>query len=343
MKLEQVVLDTLESMVRTSSGVPAIELTGVSKSYGSHEALSQIDATIAQGEIFGLVGRNGAGKTTLMKLILGLSQPSSGAISINGASGDLQLNRERRSIGYLVGQSYFGSMNAVENLKYFGKLKGVDSRDEVKRVLRLVGLEGVRTPLKGYSMGMKQRFGIANALLGGPQLIILDEPINGLDPQGIAEMRDLFKYLNEQEGITIVISSHVLSELAVTATSFGVIHDGRMVAQLTHSQLEHQTKAQRLEIVTNDNRAAVALLRERFGVRPGLDDGTIVIDERERSGAVSGPGAGRGRSAGVRPGLAPEQVAAVLVGNGFDVRELHTRRQSLEDFYFSITGGERNA
>lgn len=331
MRALRLTLDTLGSMVRTSSSAPAIELTGVSKSYGSHEALSQIDAVIKHGEIFGLVGRNGAGKTTLMKLILGLSAPTSGTISINGSGNDVQLNRERRSIGYLVGQSYFGSMNAVENLKYFSKLKGVSTRGEVKRVLRLVGLEGVKTPLKGFSMGMKQRFGIANALLGGPQLIVLDEPINGLDPQGIAEMRELFKYLNEKEGITILISSHLLSELALTATSFGVIHDGRLVATLTHSQLEHQTKAQRLEIVTNDNRAAMSLLREKFGVRPGMDDGTIVIDER--ANGKSGAGSD----------IAPEQIATALVTNGFELRELHTQRQSLEDFYFSITGGERNA
>jgi ABC-2 type transport system ATP-binding protein len=324
-------------MVRKNTGAPAVELTALSKSYGSHEALRQIDAVIETGEIFGLVGRNGAGKTTLMKLILGLSQPTSGTIAINGSTNPTQLNRERRSIGYLVGQSYFGSMSATDNLKYFCKLKGISPRGEVSRVLKLVGLEGVKTPLKGYSMGMKQRFGIANALLGSPSLIILDEPINGLDPQGIAEMRDLFKHLNENEGITIIISSHLLSELALTATSFGVIHDGQMVATLTHSQLEHQTKAQRLEVVTNDNRRAVSLLRERFGVRPGLEDDTILLDAHGNDAQVAST------VAEAAPLVRPEQVAAVLVGAGLEVRELHTRRQSLEDFYFSITGGEPNA
>ncbi|MCI1901411.1 MAG: ABC transporter ATP-binding protein [Bifidobacteriaceae bacterium] len=315
-------------MAKTNTGTPAVQLTAVSKSYGSHEALTQVDAEIDNGEIFGLVGRNGAGKTTLMKLILGLSQPSSGTISINGSEGAAALNKERRSIGYLVGQSFFGSMNAVDNLKYFSKLKGVNGgRGEVDRVLKLVGLKGVKTPVKGYSMGMKQRFGIANALLGGPRLIILDEPINGLDPQGIAEMRDLFKYLNTQEGITIVISSHLLSELALTATSFGVIHDGRMVAELTHSELEHRTKAQRLEVVTSDNNRAAELLRDRFGVQPSLDDGTLVLSATESSGTL----------------IPPEQVASIVLGAGLQLHELHTRRQSLEDFYFSITGGETNA
>lgn len=315
------------SMTQTESSAPAIALCGVSKSYGNHEALSKIDAVINQGEIFGLVGRNGAGKTTLMKLILGLSHVTSGTIVINGCSGTARLNKERSHIGYLVGQSYFGSMNAEDNLTYFCKLKGVRPRKEVKRVLKLVGLTGVKTPLKGYSMGMKQRFGIANALLGNPSLIILDEPINGLDPQGIAEMRSLFKQLNEQEGITIVISSHLLSELAVTATTFGVINDGQMVAKLTRSELEHQTKAQRLEVVTDDNQRAASVLQQRFGVKPQLDDGTLLFNESAAGDTV----------------IPPEQVASALVGEGLQVRELHTRRQSLEDFYFSITGGEQNA
>lgn len=253
-----------------------------------------------------------------------------------------QLNRERRSIGYLVGQSYFGSMSASDNLKYFCKLKGLNPRREVKRVLKLVGLDGVKTPVKGYSMGMKQRFGIANALLGSPELIILDEPINGLDSQGIAEMRDLFKHLNEQKEITIIISSHLLSELALTATSYGVIHDGSMVAQLTRSQLEHQTKAQRLEVVTNDNARAIQLLRERFGLRPAIDDGTILLDMAANGNGVSARNGGASNSL-ASAHTQPEQVASMLVNAGFELKELHTRRQSLEDFYFSITGGEPNA
>lgn len=221
-------------------------------------------------------------------------------------------------------------MNAVGNLKYFARLKGVNSRSEIKRVLDLVGLTGVSTPLKGYSMGMKQRFGIANALLGRPHLIILDEPINGLDPQGIAEMRDLFKHLNETEGTTFLISSHLLSELSLTASRFGVIHDGRMVATLTRSELDHQTKAQRLEIITDNNERAMALLRQRFGATPGLDEGTILLD-------VAAP---QGTTAGTTTGLNPAAIATALVTNGFEVRELHTRRQSLEDYYFSITGSQ---
>jgi ABC-type multidrug transport system ATPase subunit len=335
-------LDTLEIMAESSLNAPSVQLTGVSKSYGSHAALSGVDATIERGEIFGLVGRNGAGKTTLMKLILGLSRPTAGTVSINGESGEAGLNRERRSVGYLVGQSFFSSMNAVQNLKYFSDLKGVRNASgkdgEIARVLKLVGLDRVATPLKGYSMGMKQRFGIANALLGHPTLIILDEPINGLDPQGIAEMRDLFGYLNQHEGITIIISSHLLSELALTATSFGVIHDGRMVAQLTRSQLEHQTKAERLEIVTNNNARAVEILQERFGVRARVDDGMVLVSEAESGGTTA---AGLG---GAAPALLPpERAAAALMNAGLDLRELHTRRQSLEDFYFSITGGEQNA
>lgn len=332
-------LRRLKNMTNTTStsNAPAIALAGVSKSYGSHEALSNIDATINRGEIFGLVGRNGAGKTTLMKLVLGLSKPTSGIISINGESSEIGLNRERSSIGYLVGQSFFGSMNATANLSYFSKLKGVSKKGEIERVLKLVGLNGVKTALKGYSMGMKQRFGIANALLGGPQLIILDEPINGLDPQGIAEMRSLFKYLNEQEGITIIISSHLLSELALTATSFGVIHDGRMVAQLTHSQLEHQTKAERLEIITNNNQQAAQLLTERFGVHVSSDEGALILEPGKEVSGTKGIPAPPGAT------LPPNQVAAVLVGAGLELYELHTRRQSLEDFYFSLTGGEQNA
>lgn len=222
-----------------------ISLHGIEKSYGAHKVLTDVNMEIQRGDIFGLVGRNGAGKTTLFKIILGLSSYEKGTIEICGSQ-DLQKGREK--IGFLVGANYFDYMNARRNLEYYRILKGVQDRGAVQRVLEIVGLEKVKKPVRNFSMGMKQRLGIANALLSMPEILILDEPTNGLDPQGIADIRTLVQELNEKHGMTVIISSHILGELQHTAHRFGIVNEGTVPGVISQEDLLSEQKAVRIHV-----------------------------------------------------------------------------------------------
>ncbi|MBO6047339.1 MAG: ATP-binding cassette domain-containing protein [Erysipelotrichaceae bacterium] len=214
-----------------------VSLRGVQKKFGSHEVLTDITFDVHKGDIYGLIGRNGCGKTTIFKLLLGLSPVNGGEISISGSTNNKELRHARSKVGFSITPCFFDYMTAKQNLKYYCSIKGIKGKDEIDRVLKIVGLDGVKTKYRGFSLGMKQRLGIANAIMGNPELVIFDEPINGLDPQGIADIRNLIKTLNEQYGMTIIISSHILSELEHTATRFGIVNDGQIVAELTTKDL----------------------------------------------------------------------------------------------------------
>ena len=233
-----------------SEGV--ICLVNVVKSYGSHQVLKGVNLTINRGDIFGLVGRNGAGKTTMFKTILGLSDYEKGTITINGGTG----HENRSKIGFFIGKNFFDYMTAQQNLDYYCTLKGIKDKHEIERVLDLVGLSGVNSKYKNFSLGMTQRLGIANALLGHPEILILDEPVNGLDPQGIADIRNLMKKLNAEEGMTIIISSHILGELEHTAVRFGIVNEGVIAAEITEEDLQKQK--QNVNITVNEKDAAGA-------------------------------------------------------------------------------------
>lgn len=223
-----------------------ISLKGIRKCYGKHEVLHDVNLDIKKGDIFGLIGRNGAGKTTLFKVILGLSEYEEGSLEIAGE--DKNLSAGRRKIGFLVGSNFLPYMTGRQNLEYYRVLKGVKDKNEVDRVLEIVGLKGVKSHYSKYSMGMKQRLGIANALLGMPEILILDEPTNGLDPQGIADVRSLIQRLNEEFGLTIIVSSHILGELQNTAHRFGIIHDGTLAGVITQEDLISEQKAVRIKV-----------------------------------------------------------------------------------------------
>ncbi len=310
------------------SDTPVIELHGVSKNYREKVALRDVSMTVATGDVYGLIGRNGAGKTTIMKLVLGLSELSGGQLSINGATRPSEVNAERATIGYLVGQNFFAGYNARANLQYFRRIKGITDADasgrkntEVDRVLELVGLASVNAPFREYSMGMKQRLGIANALLGNPRTVILDEPNNGLDPQGIVEIRSLIASLNRDLGTTFMVSSHILSELALVANRFGFIDDGRLVAELSAAELARATGEGHLQVGTNDPASALQLLTSQLQLTEAsiTPNGTTVTIP-------------------MGPEVDPAAVARVIVNGGLELHELHEDRMSLEDFYFSLTG-----
>lgn len=204
-----------------------IETKGLSKRYKGRYAVSNLNLKIAKGDIYGFLGPNGAGKTTTIRMLLGLIQPSGGSVHIFGKS----LNKERLSILRRVGSlveypSYYGHLSAVDNLEAIRRILGAPV-SKIAEVLDIVGLaKEARRPVKGFSLGMKQRLGIASALLGSPELLLLDEPTNGLDPSGILEIRELIKEMPKQHGITVLISSHLLSEVELTAGTVGIIRQG---------------------------------------------------------------------------------------------------------------------
>lgn len=240
-----------------------ITLQLISKSYGQNDVLKDVNLTINQGEIYGLVGKNGAGKTTIFKIILGLTDFESGKLSICESKCQSETRANRKRIGFFIGQNFFDYLNARDNLDYYCRMKNIRKKGEVERVLKIVGLDQTKDSFKSFSMGMKQRLGIANALLGNPEILILDEPVNGLDPQGIADVRNLLVQLKEEYGMTIVISSHILSELEHTADRFGIVHEGRILREISHQDLT--CKKDTLEIQVDDlNLARTAL--EKYGV-----------------------------------------------------------------------------
>ena len=215
-----------------------LQTRNLTKQYGRHRAVDDVNMHIKKGAIYGFIGRNGAGKTTCLKMISGLSTPSYGEIEMFGYKGkDLQKVRSR--VGCLIeAPGLYGNMSAYDNLNIKCKLTGVKEKGYIEELLKTVGLDTVgEKKTKHYSLGMKQRLGIALALVGEPDLLILDEPINGLDPQGIVEVRETIQKLAKERGMTICISSHILEELSKLATDYGIIHNGCLVQELTREEL----------------------------------------------------------------------------------------------------------
>lgn len=239
-----------------------IRLEHIKKSYGKSRILLDVNMEIHKGDIFGLIGRNGSGKTTIFKIILGLSEYDSGTVHIGAENENLRQGRSKT--GFYVGQNFFPYMNARQNLEYYRILKKIDDKSEIDRVLELVGLENAKSRVAAFSMGMRQRLGIANALLGKPEILILDEPVNGLDPQGIADIRNMLKSINKELGTTIIISSHILGELQNTANSFGILDDGRIVKELSDEDLKVANNYVRLTV---DDVPKAREVLEREGIR----------------------------------------------------------------------------
>ena len=244
-----------------------IKLENVNKAYGKHEVLKGVNMQVNRGDIYGLIGRNGAGKTTIFKMILGLSEVNSGDVSIVGSQNRKELSRNRSKIGFLVGTRFYNYLNAERNLRYFATVKGIPRKkrkEEVSRVLEIVGLTGVKKPVKSFSLGMQQRLGIANAILGSPEILILDEPTNGLDPQGIADIRNLIRRLRDEHGMTVIVSSHILGELEHTADRFGIVNEGIVVREITQTDLQENQPA--VEIAVDDLARAKEVL-EQNGIK----------------------------------------------------------------------------
>ncbi len=245
----------------------AIRLENIQKSYGKHAVLKGITMQVNKGDIYGLIGKNGAGKTTIFKMILGLSEFTAGTVSICGSKSRKELFANRSKIGFFVGSNFYGYLSGKANLEYYAAAKGLSGRklkEEVNRVLEIVGLTNgkEKQKAKGYSLGMKQRLGIGNAILGNPEILILDEPTNGLDPQGIADIRHMIKRFRDEFGMTVIVSSHILGELENTADRFGIVHEGIIAKEITQEELSVKRPEVELTVSLDDVEKARRVLSE---------------------------------------------------------------------------------
>jgi ABC-2 type transport system ATP-binding protein len=294
-----------------------LKTRGLTKKYGQFTALSHISLTLGQGDIYGLVGRNGAGKTTFFKCVMGLAKPTSGEIEIGGAS--TGLNAARRQIGFMIHAAFFPYLNAKQNLEYLARVKGARQRGEVGRLLKLVQLEGVKKPFKAFSMGMKQRLGLAGALMGHPHIVVLDEPINGLDPQGIADMREIIQRENKENGTTFIVSSHILSELDLVATRFGFIEQGKLLKEISRTDLREHTK-KALVIEVDDGKKALSVLQSAFGISDVSASGNRLVLQSHVDQA--------------------NVIARALFDQGLELFRLAAQETTLEEYFMGLVGGQ---
>ncbi len=250
----------------------------LTKTYARKNVVDHINLKIRKGDIYGFIGKNGAGKTTTIKMVVGLSAPSSGEFELFGSK-DFQEGRKK--IGTVIeNPTLYPYLSARQNIEVQRIMKGVKDKSITDELLQVVGLENTgRKKAKNFSLGMKQRLAIALALVGDPEFLFLDEPINGLDPTGIKDIRELIMKLNKEVGITIMISSHILGELAKIATCYGVISEGRLVDQFTLEELRDKVRSC-IKITVNDSEKAVSVLKEKLGISDfEVDDNCIKIYE----------------------------------------------------------------
>ena len=302
-----------------------IKTNNLVKKYGENIVLDNISITVNQGEIYGLVGDNGAGKTTIFRLLSGLSNISDGSFELLGESSEKNIIKVRKRIGTIIeNPSFYPKMTIEENLEYYRLQRGIPGKKNIDKILKEVGLlEVKKKKFNNISLGMKQRLGLALALLGEPELLILDEPINGLDPSGIIEIRNLLLKLNREKNITIIISSHILSELYNIATCYGFLSKGKLVEELSLEQLNERCRSY-LEInVTNPKKFSV-LLEEKLGYKNYkiMPDGLIHLFEKDPIN---------------------EEISRLAVENGIGLKSINEKSANLENYYLSLIGGVKNA
>jgi len=300
-----------------------LQTNALRKSYGNCKALNGLSMRVPKGAIYGFVGKNGAGKTTLIRLICGLQEPTSGSYTLYSRKNtDRNIASSRRRMGAVVETpSIYLDLTAEENLRQQYRILGLPSFEGLPEILKMVGLEGTGTKkVKNFSLGMRQRLGIAIALVGDPDFLVLDEPVNGLDPQGIIEIRELILRLNRENQITFLISSHILDELSKLATHYGFIDNGHMLREMSAGELEAACK-KRVRIEVSNTRPLARAL-DRMGV-----EYKILTDT----------------TADLYAKVHVSQLTAALAEENCDVISVQERDESLESFYVSLVGGERHA
>ena len=300
-----------------------LKATNVSKIYGKHKALDKVSIEIKRGVIYGLIGENGAGKSTFMRVVMGLITMNEGEIELFGESSAKGLQRVRRKMGQSIETpALYPELTARENLRVQAANGGVSER-EIDDLLQLMNLSHTgRKKAKNFSLGMRQRLAIASTLMTNPEFLILDEPTNGLDPSGMVEMREIIQRLVTERGITVLLSSHLLDELSQIATHYGILHDGKLINELSREELARETR-QYIELETTEVEKAVAVLDEL-----GIKD-YEVINRTEMN---------------IYERL--DDVAAInrsLVLADVNVSRIGTTRQKLEDYFLQLTGGNTHA
>lgn len=295
-----------------------VETKGLTKTFKKEKAVDGIDLKISKGEIYGFLGPNGAGKTTTIRMLLGLMKPTSGTIRIFQQDLNKQKINILKKVGSLVeNPSYYPHLTAYENLEALRKILGV-SKKRIAEVLAIVRLSDVSNKkVKGFSLGMKQRLGIAMALLNEPELLILDEPTNGLDPSGIIEIRELIKRLPEEFGMTILISSHLLSEIDQIATTVGIVTKGKLIFQ-DSIEVMREYAQQNISLKVNDSKQAWRTLLAR-GIKSQYENDRLILAQHsdEQVG----------------------DIVRILVNGGFSIYRVEEEKRSLEDIFLQMTGG----
>ncbi len=298
-----------------------LSLKNVSKAYKSRKVVNEVNMEIDRGEIVGLVGRNGAGKTTILRMISGLATESSGEIELFGKTGKSEKVKERSRMGVLVeNPALFQNMTARQNLEYYRVQRGITDVNSVNKVLDLVDLTDTgNKPYKKFSMGMKQKLGIALAILGDPEFLILDEPINGLDPLAIVNIRELILKLNRENNTTVLLSSHILQEMALIATKYSFIHDGVILENISAEELQEKCQAS-LKIRVSDVKKTAIILEDKLnieGYRVMSSEEIIIFDTS----------------------LETNKLTKALVENEIGILSISEESKNLEDYYLELIGG----
>lgn len=295
-----------------------LKTNNLTKQYNKNVVLDNVNITIKKGDIYGLIGRNGAGKTTLMKIITTLASPTSGTFELfNTSSENDELFDNKKRVGSLIEYpAFYPNLSAYDNLKYYTIQRGIVDKNQINKVLELVNLTGTgKKKVKTFSLGMKQRLGIALAILNSPDFVILDEPINGLDPIGISELRDTFKKLSDN-GITLLISSHILSELYLLANEFGFLENGKLIKELSKEELDLEC-SKCLVIKTDDSKKVSVLLEKELNTNnyKVINNEEIrVYDYKDDS----------------------DKVSDVLVNNKIKIKGFYESGISLEEYFKEI-------
>lgn len=295
---------------------------GLNKKYKNFQALNGLTMHVPKGAVYGLVGKNGAGKTTLLRLICGLQEPSSGEYTLYGRKNtEKEIAKSRRRMGAVVETpALYPDMTAEDNLRQQYHILGLPSFDGLHEILKLVGLADTGKKKAGnFSLGMRQRLGIAVALVGEPDFLVLDEPVNGLDPQGIVEVRELILKINRERQITVLISSHFLDELSKLATHYGFIDSGRMIKELNAVELEKNCR-KCVSVEVSDTKALARILDDRRIEYKMLSDTT----------------------ADVYAQINVSWLASALAKEDCEIISLRERDDSLESYYISLVGGDKH-
>ena len=301
-----------------------LETKNLTKMYGSKAAIRDVNMHIEEGKIYGLIGRNGAGKTTIMRIISGLSNATSGDYTLFGKTG-YEKGKMLREVGVLIeSPGIYPKLSGYENLKIKCIARGIRDDGYVEKLLKTVSLDGTdrKKGAGSYSLGMRQRLGIALAMVGDPKILVLDEPINGLDPQGIVDVRQTLEKLRDERGITIMISSHILDELSRVADAYGIINDGTLLDEFDAEELRRRS-GQFVSIRAADPEGALRALKGA-GIRDAeiVHGGQIQVREQLDNTAA---------------------MAKAIVEAGIGLNELFVNTISLEDYYIGVTGGGNNA